>query len=85
MIPIEFPYVENLKYLLKKAYLKEISKESEEEIIKLAYFKSIMSNLRKTWIPQSGCGSQYSYNRLYEKLSSTVIKKCKKYEEEYEY
>lgn len=42
MIPIEFPYVENLKYLLEKAYLKEINKESEEEIIKLAYFKSII-------------------------------------------
>lgn len=85
MLSMEFSYTKNLKDLVKKAYLKEIDKESEEEIIRLAYFKNIMENLRKIWMPQSGCGSQYSYNSLYEKLSSIVIEKYRKYEEDCEY
>lgn len=82
---IDFSYVKNLKDLIKKIYLKEIDEKIKEEIIRLAYFKNIMSSLRKMWIPQSGCGSQSSYNSLYVKLSDVIIKKCNKYEEECEW
>ena len=82
---VDFSFAKNLKDIIIKIYMKELGKEVEEEILNLAYFKQIFTKLRKVWMPQSGCGSQASYDEMYLVLAEAMIEKYKKYEEECEY
>lgn len=77
-----FMYLPNLNKIAIKIFSEELNEEVKEEMFKLSYFKVIMSNLRKIWMPQTGCGSQSSYDEMYLILAETIIEKYKKYEEE---
>lgn len=82
---VDFSFTKNLKDIIIKICMKEVGEEVETEILNLAYFKQIFTKLRKVWMPQSGCGSQASYDEMYVVLAEAMIEKYNKYEEECEY
>ena len=55
------------------------------EISKFVMFEGMFANMRKTWMPQAGAGSQSEEHEIYEvvnKAAAEVIKKRKEYYDE---
>ncbi len=81
------PGVNKLYKDLLKQYIDDavILDEIVTEISKFAYFEILFANMRKTWMPQAGAGSQNEDHEVYEavnKAAQVVIAKRKDYFDE---